>query len=881
MAKQINFRQKLYTLSTASTEDGSLQQCYGITPFVNMRYFQVMGVSKARGSECVDAFYKYVDVLSGISIAEFEYQFILFGEKNRITIIVGANDQYYDVVKNLYYAIFDGIEIHDINDTFLKNKLRKCNCGGAVIGYPSVKLDSYEQNRSELNVTDSVIRGMADSYWVFAVSAKAVSSQQAEEICQSIRDELRTIMPYVRKSVSGQGLDENEQMEIIDYDAQEYQNRLQIFCDKMDDARLEGMWRSSCFFAADSSNACKKLSRILHAKIGGCNSVPFNIKTVFFDKIDKIINNYMGLFTDRSGLSEMPFLMDEMPVNEEPYCFYSYKYQIPMGAKELASLIMMPMEEVPGFYINQPLGFDSAPRRNEDEFEIGSIVHNGRVMSDVCYAISIDSLTKHCLVNGITGGGKSNTSKYLLTTLFTDFQIPFLVIESAKREYYELGRILKQDVFIVFTLGQEGKDAVGYRINPFERIGSVPLQTHIDYLLASFKASFEMVPPMPYILETSVYAVYKDYGWDVINDVNIFGKNEYPTIEDLYYKIEIIADEYGYAGEMRSNIISALQARIGSLRIGGKGAMLNTNKSFPIEKLLEMPTVLELDAIGDDDVKAFVISIILVQLYEFRKSEMKDSTKKGLLHILLIEEAHRLLKNVSMGNETANPQGKAVEFFCNMLAEIRSYGQGIFISDQMPTKLAPDVLKNTNLKICHRIVTREDRELLGTAMNMNDEQVEAISMLKTGYAAVYSEGDSRPMLVKLPLMRDKVNKTRAQILEASRNLISTYMPPMIRKKGNGIACSLCSNCKYKMKIEQMFEDGIIQDDYINKIIGTIQKCSQIDGEFLDIFFKTIEKKFVKRQLLTEEKLCIIYQIEDKFSVSKAYIRAALIDAVNR
>ena len=56
---------------------------------------------------------------------------------------------------------------------------------------------------------------------------------------------------------------------------------------------------------------------------------------------------------------------------------------------------------------------------------------------------------------------------------------------------------------MVFTLGYEGNDSVPFRINPFEKIDGVPLQLHIDYLLSSFKASFELYPPMPYILETS------------------------------------------------------------------------------------------------------------------------------------------------------------------------------------------------------------------------------------------------------------------------------------------------------------------------------------------------------------------------------------------
>ena len=46
--------------------------------------------------------------------------------------------------------------------------------------------------------------------------------------------------------------------------------------------------------------------------------------------------------------------------------------------------------------------------------------------------------------------------------------------------------------------------------------------------------------------------------------------------------------------------------------IGGKGAMLNTPKSVPIEELLSRPAVMELEDLGDDETKSFVIGILLV-----------------------------------------------------------------------------------------------------------------------------------------------------------------------------------------------------------------------------------------------------------------------------
>ena len=102
---------------------------------------------------------------------------------------------------------------------------------------------------------------------------------------------------------------------------------------------------------------------------------------------------------------------------------------------------------------------------------------------------------------------------------------------------------------------------------------------------------------------------------------------------------------------------------------------------------------------------------------------------------------------------SANPAGKAVEFFTNMLAEIRAYGQGFIIADQIPNKLAPEALKNTNLKIMHRIVATDDRDSMGGAMNLDDIQKRHVTALGTGRALVYAEKMEQPY--HLAVMYDK------------------------------------------------------------------------------------------------------------------------------
>src|SRR5262249_5502503 len=134
---------------------------------------------------------------------------------------------------------------------------------------------------------------------------------------------------------------------------------------------------------------------------------------------------------------------------------------------------------------------------------------------------------------------------------------------------------------------------------------------------------------------------------------------------------------------------------------------------------------------------------------EARRAEGKAA---GLVHVLVLEEAHRLLANVPPRSspEEANPRGKAVEAFANLLAEVRAYGQGVVIAEPVPVQLAPDVIKNTNLKIAHRIVAEDDRSVLAGSMAMNESQSVALATLEPRQAVIFSGGDDAPLMVRTP-----------------------------------------------------------------------------------------------------------------------------------
>lgn len=122
-----------------------------------------------------------------------------------------------------------------------------------------------------------------------------------------------------------------------------------------------------------------------------------------------------------------------------------------------------------------------------------------------------------------------------------------------------------------------------------------------------------------------------------------------------------------------------------------------------------------------------------------------------LKHVTVLEEAHNLLKRTSteQSSESSNLLGKSVEMLTNAIAEMRTYGEGFIIADQSPGLLDMAVIRNTNTKIIMRLPEYSDRDLVGRAASLNDEQITELSKLGKGIAAVYQNDWLEPVLCKI------------------------------------------------------------------------------------------------------------------------------------
>ena len=138
-----------------------------------------------------------------------------------------------------------------------------------------------------------------------------------------------------------------------------------------------------------------------------------------------------------------------------------------------------------------------------------------------------------------------------------------------------------------------------------------------------------------------------------------------------------------------------------------------------------------------------------MKLNEYRMSSGRINSP--LAHITVLEEAHNLLKRTSteQSAEGANLLGKSVELLANSIAEMRTYGEGFIIADQSPGLLDMSVIRNTNTKIILRLPDKSDRELVGYAAGLDEDQIEELSKLKRGVAAVYQNDWVEPVLVQV------------------------------------------------------------------------------------------------------------------------------------
>lgn len=524
--------------------------------------------------------------------------------------------------------------------------------------------------------------------------------------------------------------------------------QLDTYAKRFQLAKATGAWDVSCllFSESPSSSASWQLKSLL----SGAES---SLEPIRIHDVTKIM--------PRKGTAKSFPLMIKFKNGDlfhHPFGEDFSQLKSMLTTRELSALVNFPLHSVPGInVVDSAPEFSLSPQKTcieKNVLNVGRLLYGG-TPSSIEVKLPIDTLSRHALVAGVNGSGKTNTVLSILDG-FTKADRPFFVIEPAKTEYVDWAIEYNKRIndpkkkIKIFIPGCEKYAKADFvpeklRINPFEVIqlpdSEMRVLSHIDRLRSTFASAFPMQDILPVIIEHLLYDLYTNVHQMIEkDDWTNYMKKGLPTLSDINqdYIAKFMA-EIGYARENTQNISAALRTRFTGLKQGWKGELLNNEKlmDYTWDELFGSRVVVNLSYAGDDQDRAFIMSLLLQFLYEYRIAESESKkfsfNANECRHLVVVEEAHRVMARC---DNPESPQYRSGQMFSNFLSEVRAYGQGMMVVDQVPTRLIEDAIKNTNVKIIHKLVAHDDSSIISECIGLTSDQQIVIPKLSIGQAVL-------------------------------------------------------------------------------------------------------------------------------------------------
>ena len=572
---------------------------------------------------------------------------------------------------------------------------------------------------------------------------------------------------FSRAYSSSHGVNYNESLakDYLNKFAQYTEHLTDMHCDRLRTGRSMGFWNTGVYVLSDMETDINILTGILRSVYSGDKT---HIEPIRIHRIDdsnalRCIKNFnlIPLIDPRVDNSDI----EEWHILGRPYQYLS----TPVNTDELSLFTSLPRKDVPGLrFVKNAARFANNPGVDGDKESIalGNVVDTG-IEQNKSYRININALVRHALVCGSTGSGKTRTCKGIIDGVLKH-GIPVLIIEPAKDEWVrwainQNNFLPKEQQIKIFEPGVASLEGVllsNLLLNPFQPAAfedsPIDMQTRCEQVTALINASLPNSDILPVIMDETLYS-YLSKEISDFEDESQGQLTQYPLLEGALTIAKEILKNRGYEQRVTDSITAALDTRFKYLTRGKRGKILNQLKSTPYDTLFNHNCVINLSKLPNVKDKALIMSLLLLSLYEYRISAYTysdDYREKAqankLQHLTVIEEAHNVLaKPVTTLEGMGNPQKVVADLFSNMLAEIRSLGEGFLIIDQVPTKLIPDVIKNTNFKICHRMTSIDDCAVMAQALALRKDQEGIIPTLESRNVIVSSDLDDAASWVKV------------------------------------------------------------------------------------------------------------------------------------
>lgn len=354
------------------------------------------------------------------------------------------------------------------------------------------------------------------------------------------------------------------------------------------------------------------------------------------------------------------------------------------------------------------------------DIPMGNIWYGGQSLHS--FSLQSSRLKEHLLVCGRSGSGKTNLTFVLMLGMMRR-GIKVLALDW-KRGYRDL--LSQQKDLRVYTIG---RDVSPFRFNPL--IPPTGCETNVwiklitDVIASSYLGGEGVIS----LLVAGLDHLYQQCG---VTDGH---PTRWPTIQDLLVWLKTVKLR-GRAAMWQASAERILLA----MTYGEFSSVVNCQNNRQVEDLLNVNAVLEMDGLSSSSDRVMFSESLTLYLYRYR---LAQGPQEELTNVIVLEEAHNLL--------LAKQAGAKESILETSIRMIRQYGLGYVFVDQSASMLSKVAFANSYATLALSQKLSADVRTMAGAMNLTDEQKDALSTLPIGTAVVrLADQHPEPFLVKIP-----------------------------------------------------------------------------------------------------------------------------------
>lgn len=332
----------------------------------------------------------------------------------------------------------------------------------------------------------------------------------------------------------------------------------------------------------------------------------------------------------------------------------------------------------------------------------------GTTINGSTFELRQDNLTTHLLAVGKTGAGKTT----LFYNIMDQLTVPFWAFD-LKQDYRHL--VQHDPDLLVLPWSR-------LKFNPLQPPPGIRPRRWAQVVSEILGHATALLSGSKNYLMKQIVKLYELY--DVLETV----EPPYPSLLEL--QLLLRHDRINYVRK-QANYRDTVQNRLAAMNRTA-GSIFKCSEGFPIEELLRIDVVFELDGLGEDT-QNFLMEILMAYVYEYRLGN--DQRGGRLRHVFFMDEGKRVF---SVYKERQDAAG--LPTIDELTARMREFGEGLVVADQEASKLTDSIKANTDTKILLSTGDAKQFDEMADSMFLSERQRELAKQAAIGEAIIQSGG---------------------------------------------------------------------------------------------------------------------------------------------